>query len=72
MAKDNYSFQKRKKELARKKKKEEKRLRRLDRKKIQLKEGEAQPSNENPAKEGEAQPLNENPEQSSGENVTPV
>ncbi|MBL7069811.1 MAG: hypothetical protein ISS34_08155 [Candidatus Omnitrophica bacterium] len=46
MARDDYSFQKRKKELARKKKKEEKRQRKLDRKNIQPKEGEAQVSNE--------------------------
>ena len=36
MARDNYSYQKRKKELAKKKKKEEKRQRKLDRKNIQV------------------------------------
>ncbi len=36
MAKNYYSFDKRKKELAKKKKKEEKRLRKLERKKNQL------------------------------------
>ncbi len=45
MARDNYSYQKRKKELAKKKKKEEKRQRKLDRKNIQSKEVEAQISN---------------------------
>ncbi len=44
LARDNYSYQKRKKELAREKKREEKRQRRLDRKNIQSKEGEAQVS----------------------------
>ena len=48
MARDNYSYQKRRKELARKKKKEEKMQRKLDRKNMQPKEGEAQVSNENP------------------------
>ncbi|MGB2705941.1 MAG: hypothetical protein WBC74_03705 [Candidatus Omnitrophota bacterium] len=46
MARDNYSYRKRQKELAKKKKKEEKRQRKLDRKNIQSKEGEAQVSNE--------------------------
>ncbi len=46
MARDNYSHRKRKKELARKRKKEKKMQRKLDRKNIQLKEGEAQVSNE--------------------------
>ena len=47
MARDNYSYRKRRKELAREKKKEEKRQRKLDRKNIQPKESEAQVSNEN-------------------------
>ncbi len=47
MARDNYSYRKRQKELAKKKKKEEKRQRKLDRKNIQSKEAEAQVSNEN-------------------------
>ncbi len=42
MARDNYSYQKRNKELAKKKKKEEKRQRKLDRKNIQPKEDQAQ------------------------------
>ncbi len=46
LARDNYSYQKREKELAKKKKKEEKRQRKLDRKNIQPKESEAQVSNE--------------------------
>ena len=46
MARDNYSFQKRKKELAKKKKKEEKRQRKLDRKNIQPEKAEGQGSNE--------------------------
>ena len=46
MAKDNYSFQKRNKELAKQKKKEEKRLRKLAKENVQPKEGEAQVSNE--------------------------
>ena len=41
MARDNYSFRKRKKELAREKKREEKRQRKLARKNIQPKESEA-------------------------------
>ncbi len=57
MVKDNYSFQKRKKELKKKKKKEEKRQRKLERKNMQ-------------SKEGEAQILNKNPEQSPDENST--
>jgi len=48
LARDNYSYRKRQRELAKKKKKEEKRQRKLDRKNIQSKGGEAQPSNENP------------------------
>ena len=48
MARDNYSYRKRQKELAKKKKKEEKRQRKLDRKNMQLKEGETQIPNENP------------------------
>jgi len=48
LARDNYSFRKRLKEAAKKKKKEEKRQRKLDRKNIEPKEGEAQVSNENP------------------------
>ncbi len=46
MARDNYSYQKYKKELAKKKKKEEKIQRKLDKKNIQLKEGPGQVSNE--------------------------
>ena len=46
MARDNYSYQKRKKELARKKKKEAKRQRKLDRKNVQPEGGEAQVQNE--------------------------
>ncbi|MCX5716618.1 MAG: hypothetical protein NTV07_07260 [Candidatus Omnitrophica bacterium] len=46
MARDNYSFQKRKKELARKKKQEAKIQRRLDKKNAQIKEGETQTSAE--------------------------
>ena len=37
LAKDNYSFQKRQKELAKKKKKEEKKQRKLDKENIQAK-----------------------------------
>ena len=44
MARDNYSYRKRQKELAKKKKKEEKRQRKLDRKNIQPKENQAQAS----------------------------
>ncbi len=47
MARDNYSQQKRQKELKRKKKKEEKMQRKLDRKNIQPEENETQVSNEN-------------------------
>ena len=36
MARNNYSFEKRQKELAKKKKKEEKRLRKLERKNLKL------------------------------------
>ena len=57
MARDNYSFQKRKKEIARKKKREKKMQRRLDRKNMH-------------SKEGEAQVPNENSEQGSGEDTT--
>ena len=46
MARDNYSFRKRQKELRKKKKKEAKMQRKLDRKNIQPKETEAQISNE--------------------------
>ncbi len=46
MARNNYPYQKRQKELAKKKKKEEQRQRKLDRKNIQPKESEAQVSNE--------------------------
>ena len=42
MARDNYSFQKRQKELAKKKKKEAKMQRKLDRKNIESKEAETQ------------------------------
>ena len=48
MARDNYSFRKRQKEAAKKKKKEEKRQRKLERKNIEPKEGEAQIPDENP------------------------
>jgi hypothetical protein len=48
LARDNYSFQKRKKELAKKKKKEEKRQRKLDRKNMRAQESEMQVPNENP------------------------
>ena len=47
LARDNYSYRKRQKELAKKKKKEEKRQRKLDRKNMQSKEVEAQVPNEN-------------------------
>jgi hypothetical protein len=42
LAKDNYSFQKRQKELAKKKKKEEKRQSKLDKKNMQAKADEEQ------------------------------
>jgi len=42
LAKDNYSFQKRQKELAKKKKKEEKRQSKLDKKNMQAKAEEEQ------------------------------
>jgi len=42
LARDNYSYRKHQKELAKKKKKEEKRQHKLDKKNIQPKEGEAQ------------------------------
>lgn len=45
MARDNYSFQKRKKELARKKKQEEKMQRKLDKKNLQAKEASGQAPN---------------------------
>ncbi|MFC1576814.1 hypothetical protein ACFL42_01685 [Candidatus Omnitrophota bacterium] len=59
MARDNYSFIKRKKELARKKKKEDKRQQKLARKNMQLKESETQASNEDPGQspDGNAAPL---------------
>ncbi len=47
LARDNYSFRKHKKELAKKKKKEAKAQRKLDKKNIQLKESETQVPNEN-------------------------
>jgi len=47
LARDNYSYRKYQKELAKKKKKEEKRQRKLAKKNIQSKEDEAQVSNEN-------------------------
>ena len=47
MARDNYSYQKRKKEMARKKKQEKKRQRKLDKKNIQPEQSETQVSNEN-------------------------
>ena len=46
MARDNYSYQKYKREQAKKKKKEEKIQRKLDKKNAQLKEGLEQISNE--------------------------
>ena len=45
MARVNYSFQKKQKELKRQKKREEKRQRKLDKKNIQSAESEAQVSN---------------------------
>jgi len=47
LARENYSYKKRMKELARKKKQEGKRQRRLDKKNVQPIEGETQVSNEN-------------------------
>ena len=44
LARDNYSFRKRQKEIAKKKKKEAKMQRKLDKKNIKSKEGEAQVS----------------------------
>ena len=49
LARNNYSYQKRKKEFARKKKKEEKRQRKLNKKNIQPKEDSGQVSNEDVA-----------------------
>lgn len=46
MARDNYSYRKYQKELAKKKKKEEKRQNKLDRKNIQTKADPGQASNE--------------------------
>ena len=46
MARTNYSFEKRQKELAKKKKKEEKRLRKLEKKKNAAGENEEIPSQE--------------------------
>jgi hypothetical protein len=46
MARTNYSFEKRQKELAKKKKKEEKRLRKLEKKKNAAGEIEESPSQE--------------------------
>ncbi len=46
MAKTNYSYEKRKKELAKKKKKEEKRQRKLDKNNIQPKEKSEQSPDE--------------------------
>ena len=48
VARDNYSYQKRSKELAKKKKKVEKIQRKLDKKSVQPEEGEAQVPNEKP------------------------
>ncbi|MBN2029168.1 hypothetical protein JW824_02890 [bacterium] len=45
MAKTNYSYEKWKKELAKKKKKEEKRQHKLDKNNTQSKENSGQPSN---------------------------
>jgi len=47
LARDNYSYRKHRKELARKKKQEAKRQRKLDKKNLQPKEGEAPVSNGN-------------------------
>jgi hypothetical protein len=44
MAKPNYQFQKRQKELAKKKKKEEKRQRKLENKVVESKEAEKDPT----------------------------
>jgi len=46
LARNNYSFEKRQKELAKKKKKEEKRLRKLEKKNILPQETEEQPQGE--------------------------
>ena len=46
LARDNYSYKKYQKELARKKKKEEKRQRKLDKKNIQAKTDSERASNE--------------------------
>ena len=46
MARDNYSYQKHRRELAKKKKKEEKMQRKLDKKNAQYKEDIGQVSNE--------------------------
>ena len=46
MAKPNYQFEKRKKELAKIKKKEEKRQRKLDKKNIESEENPGQPADE--------------------------
>ena len=43
LARDNYSYRKYQKELTKKKKREEKRQRKLDRKNMQSKDGEAPP-----------------------------
>jgi len=51
LARDNYSYQKYKREQAKKKKKEEKIQRKLDKKNAQLKEGLEQISNEGNAVE---------------------
>ena len=45
MAKKNYEYEKRQKELAKKKKKEEKKLRKLDKKTVLSPENEEQPAN---------------------------
>jgi len=45
LARDNYSYQKRQKELAKKKKKEKKEQRKLDKKNIQVKVDSEQASN---------------------------
>ena len=54
LARDNYSYRKYQKELAKKKKREEKSQRKLDRKNIQSKEVEAQALNEDSRKDSEA------------------
>lgn len=49
LAKDNYSYQKYRRELAKKKKKEEKMQRKLEKKNLALKDNTEQPPSEEPA-----------------------